>query len=69
MGADIEIDCPHCRRSFVQNVREITVRGTRHCPECHENIQFAGSYIFRILRRLDPPRPIDSRRTLNEHQI
>lgn len=68
MGADIEIDCPHCRRNFSQNVREITVRGSRPCPVCHVDIQFAGPYIFRILRRLDPPRPIDPRRALNARE-
>lgn len=69
MGTHLEIDCPHCRQSFKQNVREITVRGSRPCPVCHERIEFAGSYIFRILRQLDPPRSLESRklRRAREH--
>lgn len=63
MGADIEIDCPNCRQNFLQNVSEITVQGSRSCPVCHEDIRFAGAYIFRILRQLDPPPPLCAPRT------
>lgn len=60
MGPDLELECPHCGHPFVQNVRKITVKGKRSCPSCKETIEFSGSYIFRILRQLDPSRHLES---------
>ena len=53
MGLDLEIECPHCRENFTQNAREISVRGERNCPLCQGKIEFSGSYIFGILRRMN----------------
>ncbi len=60
-GPYLEIDCPHCQQIFSQNAKEITVRGSRTCPFCHEKIEFSGAFLFRILRKMERFPRFDSR--------
>lgn len=67
-GPTLEIECPHCQATFHQNAREISVKGSRSCPACGGTIEFSGSLLFRIIRKMDHfPRPGSWRREERSH--
>lgn len=60
-GPSMELECPFCQQTFSQKAREITVKGSRICPSCHCRIEFTGSYLFRVLRKMESLPRFDSR--------
>jgi hypothetical protein len=61
----MDIDCPHCCTPIKQELREITVQGSRPCPSCQRQILFSGKFLIRVLRKIETARTASHQRLLS----
>ncbi len=56
MGVNLPIECPFCGEVFSQDLREVSLNGSRSCPGCRQEILFTGGFLIKVLRRIEGSR-------------